>query len=340
MDSNLRDCAFRSLVSSLRPIMNRVLGCTHREIEESVKLFYQYFYPAGPFAAKVAEANNYHLSKTLSLLFLPFLLQSGSLVLSDHNSVAVMNFIIASKFVTLDALKKLHTLRVSKWYSPFDEEIDYDVIKEFFPKIPELKVVILGSYTSDNIIDIIVKSCPKLEVLDCREDCWCTVSDSGLEALSSLKSLRYVLFSYLPDEYEEEDEKLLFSPKGIASLMMVPLLLWPCVIVPTELCPLDCAHTVLCPTATVTTRYCAQPQLCPHGTVPTRDCAHTGLCPHGTVPTRDCAHTVLCPTVIVPTRNCAHRLLCPHGTVPTRLCPHGIVPNHNCAHTVLCPSVI
>ena len=59
--------------------------------------------------------------------------------------------------------------------------------------------------------------------------------------------------------------------------------LWPCVIVPTELCPLDCAHW------TVPTRYCAQPQLWPHGTVPNRNCAHTGLCPSLIVPTRYCA---------------------------------------------------
>ena len=121
----------------------------------------------------------------------------------------------------LDVTKKLHNLRVNSWYSPYNgDEMDNDLIEKFFPKVINLKVVTLGSHTSDKIIDMIVSSCHELQVLDCREDCWCTVTDRGLESLSSLKSLRYVLFSHLPDEYEEEDEKLLFTAKGIASLII------------------------------------------------------------------------------------------------------------------------
>lgn len=209
---------FDFLESYFHGLASRPLGVTKNEISSTIREFYAYSAFASPLMPTLAISGCFHNNKVLSLLFLPFLVRHKEIYLTGGNCPDLMSYLADTDLFDSETLGKVWKVNCYRWGSVY-EDVDLARVETFLSLLPGLRVLTLKSHTTDVILEYLARHCPNLQVLDCREDSYCEVTDGGFQILALLKKLRYVLFDTQADEYEEEDELMQFTATGVALLM-------------------------------------------------------------------------------------------------------------------------
>lgn len=181
---------------------------------KSLQMAHSYLAFASPLIQKIALRCHYHFSGNKTLLFIPFLLQKGTLTLTDQNITEVALWIDSYSNTEQRQVILLKKLIVN---APQAE--NYFKFLPFIAKMPHITWLELNTWTTDDVLAAIGMHCNKLEVLDSRGDGETSITDVGLGFICRCKTLKTVLFSNIADEFDYED-KFKFTGKGIALLML------------------------------------------------------------------------------------------------------------------------
>ncbi|KAL7644356.1 UNVERIFIED_CONTAM: hypothetical protein RMT77_005183 [Armadillidium vulgare] len=176
---------------------------------------HNYLETATPFMETIAERCLYHYNGNATLLFIPFLLLKGKLLVRDENINEVMLWI--ENLDNSSHYEQVRKLTSLKFHASIPE--NYFKLLPLLSKMPNITKLQLTSWTNDEVLAALGMYCKNLEVLDSINDGQATVTDVGLGYLSHLSSLKMILFCRVADEWDYED-KYKFTGKGIALLML------------------------------------------------------------------------------------------------------------------------
>ncbi|KAB7501169.1 hypothetical protein Anas_05188 [Armadillidium nasatum] len=176
---------------------------------------HNYLETATPFMETIAERCLYHYNGNATLLFIPFLLLKGKLLVRDENINEVMLWI--ENLDNRSHYEQVRKLTSLKFHASIPE--NYFKLLPLLSKMPNITKLQLTSWTNDEVLAALGMYCKNLEVLDSINDGQATVTDVGLGYLSHLSSLKMILFCRVADEWDYED-KYKFTGKGIALLML------------------------------------------------------------------------------------------------------------------------
>lgn len=179
---------------------------------------YHYLLPATPLQEDLALLCHYYINPYLTQIFLPTLLAKGKLHLTGAN---------INKMVVYWNNKKHETSVLPIEYLKI-EDVDGGYHFSFLPilgHMVRLKVLVIGSLVSDELLAVLGINCPHLEVFDARDDIGDMVSDVGLAYLAQCRNLKRIFFSAFANEYDSNVDKLGFTGKGVALLLTLPQIL-------------------------------------------------------------------------------------------------------------------
>lgn len=180
---------------------------------KNVHFVHNYLQFACPFIPKIANSLHYYWSSSITLLFLPYIIDSGFLHITGHNAAEILSWIDSlpseEKDKKLSNIKKLKVVGLN---------LNRDYFQSIMTKFVYVQYLTLDTNLTDDILANIGLYYLYLEVLDVQ-DTINHITDIGLGFLSHCKTLRIILFSTVADEYDYED-KCKFTAKGIALLML------------------------------------------------------------------------------------------------------------------------
>ena len=187
-------------------------------IERYRQEFVKYMSSAGTLIIDVADAcTRYHCRNSyLDILFLHFYIgYKGFIPLYPDTTPFIISHIIK-----MDNNELLLNLNCLHFYNLWSENITEDKLSSFFKKMYGIQIVVMDEGTNDTVIQYIVQYIPNLKVLNFEEDSCSVVSSKGLEALKACRKLEVVLFSSTADEYDQQEDKCVFSPEVVAALLI------------------------------------------------------------------------------------------------------------------------
>ncbi|XP_071549351.1 uncharacterized protein [Panulirus ornatus] len=177
---------------------------------------YQYLLPATPLLADLAHSCQYYSYPYLTQLFLPVLIPKGKLHITAANMKQVVDYWKNGKHEHVSSITHLKVEEV--------EGMQYFSFLPLLGHLTNLQVLIIGSLVNDDLLAVLGINCPHLIIFDAREDTGNSVTDVGLAYLAQCKKLKRIYFSMFADEYDCSTEQLGFLGKGVALLLLLPVI--------------------------------------------------------------------------------------------------------------------
>lgn len=212
----LRIAALEYIVKYMNRLRSKSLGETNREIKSNIMACFRYFVKAGNLSYVIAKATRYQDSVTLSLLFMPMFIRSGNIPLTSVNARPMIKW-IAKNVIPPRILHKVQVVDAEEYCVTFLRD-DYFLMEKLLSKLPNVTKIVLGTSSDDQIFDIICKTCRKLVYLDTRANNLCQVTDIGINMLSNLKDLKHVFIGSTSDEFDDADERVVFTANSVANV--------------------------------------------------------------------------------------------------------------------------
>ena len=216
---SLKNLSVIALVLHIRKVKCKSLGNNDKEVKAGIIQCFKYFKPSGKLSLRVAKAVHCENSVTLSLMFMPFLIHTGRIILTNNNARHVMYWLLRD-IVELSVLHKIKVIDAGECFNTICDK-DYGLMELLFTKLPNVNKIVLGAIPDDRFFYYIHKTCHRLVYLDVYVDHLCGISDAGLKIISFFKHLKY-LFIRLSSLFFMEIKvagHVLFTAEGISNLL-------------------------------------------------------------------------------------------------------------------------
>jgi len=187
--------------------------------EEAIIECYKYFWKMGRLINTILPKLNYSQSRLLSQIFLPFIFQTGTLIMTEENATAVMQYSQNCPLIKDSCFHKLHSLLIHSWCSKFSH-INNSLKMSFFQNLKNLTILSFDMDMNNANLHIVVNHCSALQVLDCSQSSIVLIDSETFGSLIRLQHLRYILFSRDPNEYDASFKDITISSSLIASVMV------------------------------------------------------------------------------------------------------------------------